>query len=87
MDTSYFHYSLQNTVTNVNQSVQYVNTDANTTQLEIKIPTSGMTKDWVIYVNPMADVSLILPPANYWVSDEATTNAIPAYTPTALYFS
>lgn len=48
MDTSYFRFD---TLTNVNQSVQYIVPVAGQTTLEIKIPESGATKDWVIYVN------------------------------------
>lgn len=84
MDTSYFRF---NTVTNVNQSVQYVYTDANTTQLQIRMPETGQTKDWLVYVLAEADLNLILPPATYWGVNESVTNPVPAYTPTALYFS
>ena len=46
-----------------------------------------MTKDWIVYVVSATNVALKLPPANYWVSSESSTNEIPALTPTALYFS
>ena len=84
MDTSYFRFD---TLTNVNQSVQYIVPVAGQTTLEIKIPESGITKDWVIYVNTNDEqpLSLVLPPANYWVSSEDVTNDIT--TATALYFS
>jgi len=84
MDTSYFHY---NQITNVNQSVQYIIPVAGQTTLEIKIPETGITKDWVIYVNTNEEqpLSLVLPPANYWVASEEVTNDI--VTATALYFS
>ena len=87
MDTSYYNFSLINSTTGMNQSVQYVYTDAQTTQLEIKPPPRGMTKDWLVYINPAADLNLILPPGDYWSTSEDVTNAIPANQPTALYFS
>ena len=84
MDTSYIHY---NQITNVNQSVQYIVPATGQTTLEIKIPETGITKDWVIYVNTNEEqpLSLVLPPANYWVASEEVTNDI--VTATALYFS
>ena len=84
MDTSYIRTV---GLTNINQSVQYVYTEAGVTSLSIQMPTNGMTKDWLVYVLPTEDLELVLPPANYWVTSEATTNSIPALTPTALYFS
>ena len=84
MDTSYFRFDK---LTNVNQSVQYIVPASGQTTLEIKIPESGITKDWVIYVNTndQQPLTLVLPPANYWVADETVTNDIT--TATALYFS
>lgn len=84
MDTSYFRFD---GLTNVNQSVQYIVPASGQTTLEIKIPESGITKDWVIYVNTndQQPLTLVLPPANYWVTDETVTNDIT--TATALYFS
>lgn len=85
MDTSYFRFE---TITNVNQSVQYVATDANTTELRILMPSTGMTKDWLVYVYPATNLNIVLPgPADYWCSSYDVTNAIPAGVPTALYFS
>ena len=84
MDTSYYRVA---GITNKNQSVQYVATPAGTTTLQIQLPESGMTKDWLVYVLATDDLTLVLPPANYWVVSETVTNAIPASTPTALYFS
>ena len=84
MDTSYFRIV---GITNKNQSVQYVETGAGTTTLQIQLPESGMTKDWLVYVLAAADLSIVMPPANYWVVSDSVTNAIPASTPTALYFS
>jgi len=84
MDTSYFRF---NQITNVNQSVQYVYTDANTTQLNIMMPATGMTKDWLVYVLAETNLTIKLPPATYWVSSDSVTNAIPPATPTALYFT
>ena len=84
MDTSYFRF---NTVTNVNQSVQYVYADSSTIELRVKMPETGMTKDWLVYVLAETNLNVILPPATYWGANESVTNPIPAYTPTALYFS
>ena len=85
MDTSYFRFE---TITNVNQSVQYVATDANTSELHIQMPATGMTKDWLVYIYPAADLNIVLPgPADYWCSSYDVTNSIPAGVPTSLYFS
>lgn len=85
MDTSYFRFE---TITNVNQSVQYVATDVNTSELHIQMPATGMTKDWLVYIYPAADLNIVLPgPADYWCSSYDVTNSIPAGVPTALYFS
>lgn len=84
MDTSYYRVV---GITNKNQSVQYVETDANTTSLQIQMPESGMTKDWLVYVKALTNLTLVLPPADYWVVNEAVTNEIPPLVPTALYFS
>lgn len=85
LDTSYRRYV---GLTNVNQSVQYVATDSNTTEIAILAPTSGDTKDWVVYVYPATNLTFALPTnVTWWTSDAANTNEIPAATPTALYFS
>lgn len=84
IDTSYYRVV---GITNKNQSIQYVYTDSNTTELQIQMPLSGMTKDWLVYVLAETNLTLKLPPANYWCVNEAVTNDIPGYTPTALYFS
>ena len=84
MDTSYFRTV---GVTNKNQSVQYVYADQNVNELEILMPATGMTKDWIVYVLAATNVTLKLPPANYWCIDESVTNEISGLTPTALYFS
>jgi len=84
MDTSYYRVV---GITNKNQSVQFVETDANTTSLQILMPESGMTKDWLVYVKALTNLTLVLPPADYWVVNESVTNEIPPLVPTALYFS
>lgn len=84
MDTSYYRVV---GITNKNQSVQFVETDANTTSLQILMPESGMTKDWLVYIKALTNLTLVLPPADYWVVSEAVTNEIPPLVPTALYFS
>ena len=84
-DTSYRRvYSL----TNLNQTVQFVELDETQTSLAIELPTTGDTKDWLVYVYAAADTRLLLPSGvTWWTSDAANTNAIDAATPTALYFS
>lgn len=84
MDTSYLRVV---GLTNKNQSVQYVYADASVTELQIQMPTSGMTKDWIVYVLATSNIVLKLPPANYWCTSEAATNDIPGPGATALYFS
>ena len=84
MDTSYLRTV---GLTNKNQSVQYVYADENVTELQILMPESGMTKDWIVYVLAQTNVTLKLPPANYWCVSESVTNEIPGLMPTALYFS
>ena len=75
-------------ITNLNQSVQYVNiTDPAPTTLAITMPTDGATKDWMVYVTSVTNVSLVLPPATWWMADVAYTNDVPPATPTALWFS
>jgi len=83
-DTSYQRFE---TLTNVNQSVQYVTNAANNT-LAITIPTGlYRSKDWVVYCFFGAETSITLPAATWWMADAAYTNAIPANQPTALYFT
>ena len=75
-------------LTNLNQSVQYVNiTDTSPTTLAISMPTDGATKDWMVYVVSVTNVTLSLPAATYWMADTAYTNEVPPATPTALWFS
>ena len=75
-------------ITNINQSVQYVNiTDTAPTTLAISMPTDGATKDWMVYVVSVTNVTLSLPAATWWMADTAYTNDVPPATPTAFYFS
>jgi len=75
-------------LTNLNQSVQYVNiTDTAPTTLSISMPTDGATKDWMVYVVSVTNVTLSLPAATWWMADVAYTNDVPPATPTALWFS
>ena len=75
-------------ITNLNQSVQYVNiTDTAPSTLQIQLPTNGETKDWMVYINAATNATLTLPAVTWWMADTAYTNAIQAATPTALYFS
>ncbi len=75
-------------ITNINQTVQYVsiNSDVPTT-LSIMLPTSGDTKDWIVYVTSQTNVTISLPAATWWLADTSATNDIAPQTPTALYFS
>lgn len=84
-DASYRRvYSL----TNLNQTVQFLELDETQTSLAIELPTTGDTKDWLVYVYAATNVTLSLPSGvTWWTSDAANTNAIEAATPTALYFS
>ena len=84
-DTSYPRYT---TITNLNQSVQYLNiTDTAPSTLAILFPTNGVTKDWIVYITTVTNVSLTLPSATYWMADTAYTNDVPPAPPTALCFS
>ena len=75
-------------ITNLNQSVQYVNiTSPDPTTLAILMPTGGVTKDWMVYVSSVTNIAILLPPATWWMADTAYTNDIPPATPTALWFS
>ena len=84
-DTSYRRFTA---VTNVNQTVQFVELDETQTSLAIELPSSGDTKDWLVYVYAATNATLSLPSGvTWWTPDAANTNAIDAATPTALYFS
>ena len=84
-DTSYPRVS---GITNVNQTVQYVSIDsAVPTTLSIMLPTTGDTKDWIVYVTAQTNVTITLPAATWWLADTSATNDIAPRTPTALYFS
>ena len=75
-------------ITNINQSVQYVNiTDTVPSILSIQLPTDGRTKDWIVYVQCVTNVSITLPSATWWMADAAYTNDVPSDIPTAFYFS
>ena len=74
-------------ITNLNQTVQYVNAPASATELAIELPTGSGTKDWIVYVNAATNMTLVLPPATWWMADTAYTNALEAASKTALYFS
>ena len=84
MDTSYYRFT---GITNVNQSVQYVHLNSSQTTLSIEKPISGTTKDWIVYVVAETNVTVNLPPGNFWCTTETVTNDIPQLTPTAFYFS
>ena len=86
-DTTYTRFAIS-APTNVNQSVQYVNiADENPSVLSVVIPEGTGTKDWIIYVQSVTNVSINLPAATWWMADAASTNDIAPATPTALYFS
>lgn len=83
-DTSYPRFT---SATNLNQSVQYLTVAPNNV-LSIELPAgTAATKDWIVYAYFGAETALALPAANWWMADESYTNAIPASTPTAFYFS
>ena len=95
MDTSYFrtNFAVAAAATrvvcpsNLNQTVQYINAPAGVSTIEISLPKDGMTKDWLVYILATDEISIVLPPANYWATSETVTNKIEASTATALYFS
>ena len=75
-------------ITNINQTVQYVSIDSDVpTTLSIMLPTSGDTKDWIVYVTAQTNVTINLPAATWWLADTSATNDIAPQTPTALFFS
>ena len=82
-------YKMVDGISTENQTIQLVMTTNNPAgNLDIALPTNGRCKDWIVYViSYNADMPLVLPPADYWIKNEAATNAIPAGVPTALYFS
>ena len=85
MDTSYKRFD---GITNINQTVQYFYADATVSDLNIRIPENGITKDWLVYVVSLTNnITINLPAADYWVTNESVTNSIPPETPTALYFT
>lgn len=84
-DTSYRRFV---SLTNINQSVQYVETDASVTNIVIQAPATGETKDWIVYVYAATNTTLTLPSGvTWWTADAANTNEIEAAKPTAFYFS
>ena len=86
-DTTYKSFALT-APTNINQSVQYLNiTAAEPSTLSVLLPEGDGTKDWLIYVQSVTNVSISLPAATWWMADVAFTNDIQGLTPTALYFS
>lgn len=81
-------------LTNLNQSVQYVNiTDPSPTTLAIQLPdgvgesSSQPTADWIVYITAVTNVALQLPAVTWWMADSSATNDIAPATPTAFYFS
>lgn len=95
IDTSYFRTNVAVAASatrvvcpsNQNQTVQYINAPAGVSTIEITLPKDGMTKDWLVYILATDEISIVLPPANYWATSETVTNKIEASTATALYFS
>lgn len=84
-DTTYRRFV---SLTNVNQSVQYVETDDTVTDIAILAPATGETKDWIVYIYAATNATLTLPSGiTWWTADAANTNAIEAAKPTAFYFS
>ena len=86
IDTSYERFG---TITNINQSVQYVSiTSEFPTNLTIEIPKSGQTKDWLVYILAVTNVSLTVSTnVTWWSTSQTVFNDIQPNRPTALYFS
>ena len=86
LDTSYRRFI---GLTNINQSIQYFTTTEGDgiTNLVIQLPDDGETKDWVVYVNAAAELTLTLPEATWWMANPSYVNNIASNTPTALYFT
>lgn len=81
-------YKMVEGLSTQNQSISFImNTDSSPAPLQVVLPQNGRCKDWIIYVNSVADMQLVLPPAIFWIKDSSVTNAIAGGTPTALYFS
>lgn len=85
-DTSYARFYA---LTNINQSVQYIDFIPPDNTLTIVLPFGdATTKDWIIYANIATNVLISLPTNNvWWASDTSVTNDIQANVPTAFYFS
>jgi hypothetical protein len=81
-------YQITEGITNLNQTIQLVvNTSTAVEPLAIELPQNGRCKDWIVYVLATTNMPIVLPPADYWVRNEAVTNSISPGIPTALYFS
>lgn len=81
-------YKIVEGISDENQTIQLVVNESLTVQpLNIMLPTHGRCKDWIVYVLAATNMTLSLPPADYWIRNDAVTNDIAAGTPTALYFS
>lgn len=81
-------YKIVEGISDENQTIQLVVTDSQSVQpLNIMLPSHGRCKDWIVYVLAATNMTLNLPPADYWVRNETVTNDIAGGTPTALYFS
>lgn len=85
MDTS---YTRTIGLTNKNQTVQYVVVDSQEpSSLNIEMPTDGETKDFLVYVLSVTNVTIRVQSATYWATSDKVFDDIPGNTPTALYFS
>ena len=85
-DTSYTRYT---EVTNVNQTVQYISRPSTTpSELVIQVPQSGQTKDWIVYVSSVTNVTIKLPSGyTWWLTSSSVTNDVKGEIPTGFYFS
>lgn len=85
-DTSYTRYT---EVTNINQTVQYISRSSTTpSELVIQVPQSGQTKDWIVYVSSVTNVTIKLPSGyTWWLTSSSVTNDVKGEIPTGFYFS
>ena len=81
-------YKIVDGISTENQTIQVVVNESLTVEpLNIELPLHGRCNDWIVYVVAATNMTLSLPPADYWIRNDTVTNDIAAGTPTALYFS
>lgn len=86
VDTSYWRF---NYLTNQNQSIQYITGNMN--EVTFQIPTTGETKDWIVYIYSSSEVALNFnyPDSTnrFWSPNSDVFANVSTNTPTAFYFS